>query len=57
MKDYSVEITVIIPIRAKDENQAYERAGQLEELAFPASVKLPKWVYGDIDLQSRVDEQ
>ena len=48
MKDYSIEITVTIPITARNEEQAQERAELLLDCIKFEGPKRAKW-YGDVD--------
>ena len=56
MKDYTVEITMTIPITAKNQEQAEERANQMQEWIEYNPPKNKPWAQQDIALDSVVTE-
>jgi hypothetical protein len=56
MKDYSVTITLTVPITARNEEQAQERADQMQEWVKFDPPKNKAWAHGDIDFSSSVEE-
>ena len=57
MKDYSVEFTMTIPITAKNQEQAKERADQMQEWIEYNPPKNKPWAQQDIDFDCVVTEE
>ena len=57
MKKYVATITVTAQISAPNEEKAQERAARLAILLTEYSSKIPKWLYGDMEIETAVEEQ
>ena len=56
MKDYAITFTLVIPITARNETQAQERADMIQEWIKCDAPKTAKWL-GDLDVDNPTIEE
>lgn len=55
MKDYIITVTINLPITARNDEQASERADLIQQWLKLDSPKIAKWL-GDMDIDIQIDE-